>query len=81
MSQRVSGSKTGTGTIILEVLDVNDNVPEVPHPLKVCEKEGELGSVVFEAEDKDGAHLSSPFSFRLGPDHDDNWAVKKVNGK
>ncbi|XP_076000751.1 desmocollin 2-like protein [Genypterus blacodes] len=74
-----TSSKTGTGTIILEVVDVNDNVPELPRQLVLCETEGELGSVAVEAKDKDGSHFSSPFNFRLGPDHDDNWSLKTVN--
>lgn len=79
---RVSGSKTGTGTILLQVDDVNDNVPELPTAeLVLCEKEGELGSVLVVAEDKDRSPFSSPFTFNLGPDHDGKWVVNRYNGK
>ncbi len=78
----ISGSKTGTGTVIIVVEDVNDNMPTVPSSeLVLCEKEGQLGSVLVVAEDKDQSPLSSPFSFSLPADNDGKWAVERFNGR
>uniref|UniRef100_A0A4W5MCK8 Cadherin domain-containing protein n=1 Tax=Hucho hucho TaxID=62062 RepID=A0A4W5MCK8_9TELE len=73
--------KTGTGTVIIQVEDVNDHVPVIPSKdLVVCEKDGgEMGSVLVVAEDKDQAPFSAPFSFELGEEHDGRWAVKRLN--
>ncbi|XP_058506688.1 desmocollin 2-like protein isoform X1 [Solea solea] len=75
-----SSSKTGTGTVIITVEDVNDNVPLLPTgELVICEKQGELGSVLVEAVDKDAPPLSSPYSFSLPADNDGRWSVTRVN--
>ncbi|XP_019963162.2 desmocollin 2-like protein isoform X1 [Paralichthys olivaceus] len=75
-----ASSKTGTGTVLIHVEDVNDNVPTVPvSELLLCEKEGELGSVLVVAEDKDAPPLSSPFTFSLPPDNDGTWTVTRLN--
>uniref|UniRef100_A0A8C7DJ51 Desmocollin-2 n=1 Tax=Oncorhynchus kisutch TaxID=8019 RepID=A0A8C7DJ51_ONCKI len=73
--------KTGTGTVIIQVEDVNDHVPVIPSKdLVVCEKDGgEMGSVLVVAEDKDRAPFAAPFSFKLGEEHDGRWAVKRLN--
>lgn len=64
------------------VEDVNDNVPVLPTPdMVLCEKEGELGSVLVVAEDKDQRPFSDPFSFSLPHDHDGKWSLTKVNGR
>lgn len=65
------------------VEDVNDNVPMLPTSERLlCEKEGELGSVLVVAEDNDQSPFSSPFRFSL-PDSDDDatWSVIKFNGR
>lgn len=62
--------------------DDNDNMPTfLPGEKVVCEKDGEHGSVVIVAEDKDQAPLSSPFTFSMPPDHDGKWSVTKFNGR
>uniref|UniRef100_A0A673ZRZ9 Desmocollin-2-like n=1 Tax=Salmo trutta TaxID=8032 RepID=A0A673ZRZ9_SALTR len=73
--------KTGTGTVIIQVEDMNDHVPVIPSKdLVVCEMDGgEMGSVLVVAEDKDRAPFSAPFSFELGEEHDGRWAVKRLN--
>lgn len=64
------------------VEDVNDNVPTIPtSEMVLCEKEGELGSVVVVAEDSDEAPLSSPFIFSLPKDHDGKWSLTRFNGR
>uniref|UniRef100_A0A671YAZ7 Desmocollin 2 like n=1 Tax=Sparus aurata TaxID=8175 RepID=A0A671YAZ7_SPAAU len=69
-----ASSKTGTGTVIIVVEDVNDNMPKVPSKLVMCEKPGELGSVMVVAEDPDQAPFSAPFSFSLPSDNDGKWS-------
>lgn len=56
-------------------------MPIVPtSDLVLCEKEGELGSVLVVAEDLDQSPYSSPFTFSLPGGHDDKWSVTKFNG-
>ncbi|XP_035527138.1 desmocollin 2 like isoform X2 [Morone saxatilis] len=74
-----ASSKTGTGTVILVVEDENDNKPTLPSKIVLCEKEGELGSVLVEAEDNDQPPFSSPFRFSLPPDNDGKWSLKPFN--
>ncbi|XP_013995698.1 desmocollin-2 [Salmo salar] len=76
-----ASQKTGTGTVIIQVEDMNDHVPDIlSKDLVLCGKDGgEMGSVLVVAEDKDQAPFSAPFSFKLGEKHDDKWAVKPLN--
>ncbi|XP_053186579.1 desmocollin 2-like protein isoform X1 [Scomber japonicus] len=75
-----ASSKTGTGTVIIQVEDDNDNKPMLPTTERVlCEKEGELSSLVVVAEDLDQSPYSSPFIFTLVDDPDGKWSVKRFN--
>ncbi|KAM7400568.1 hypothetical protein PAMA_004989 [Pampus argenteus] len=77
-----ASSKTGTGTVIIQVEDVNDHVPILPSidkMLVLCEKEGESGSVLVVAEDLDQIPFSSPFSFNLPEGHKGEWSVTRFN--
>ncbi|XP_063742116.1 desmocollin 2-like protein isoform X2 [Eleginops maclovinus] len=75
-----ASSKTGTGTVIIVVEDVNDHMPEIPtSELVVCEQEGRLGSVLVVAEDLDWSPFSSPFSFSLPKDIEGKWSLTKFN--
>ncbi|XP_061878671.1 desmocollin 2-like protein [Entelurus aequoreus] len=75
-----ASSKTGTGMVIIQVEDVNDNVPTVPtSEMVLCEKEGELGSVVVGAKDSDQSPFSAPFTFGLPADNDGKWSVTRFN--
>nr|XP_057924973.1 desmocollin 2-like protein [Doryrhamphus excisus] len=75
-----ASSKTGTGTVIIQVDDENDNIPIVPTSERVlCEKEGELGSVLVVAEDLDRSPFSAPFTFSMPADHDGKWSVTRFN--
>lgn len=67
--------------MIIMVEDVNDNEPTLPKEVVLCEKEGELGSVVVVAEDNDQTPFSDPFSFSLPPGHDGKWSLKRLNGR
>ncbi|XP_061550628.1 desmocollin 2-like protein [Phycodurus eques] len=74
-------SKTGTGTVIIQVEDVNDNVPVIVPPGErvVCEKEGEHGSALLVAEDRDDAPFKGPFTFSLPNNKDGKWSVTRFN--
>lgn len=75
-----SSTKSGTGTVIIVVEDINDNKPTLPTTdLLLCEKEGELGSVLVLAEDNDDSPLSSPFTFSLPDDNDGKWSLAVFN--
>ncbi|AWP04020.1 putative desmocollin-1-like [Scophthalmus maximus] len=75
-----TSSKTGTGMVIIQVEDVNDNVPALPTAeMVICEKEGEHGSVLLVAEDNDQSPFSSPFTFSLPKDNDGKWSVTRIN--
>ncbi|KAM9349583.1 desmocollin 2-like protein [Symphorus nematophorus] len=74
-----ASSKTGTGTVILVVEDENDEKPTLPSEVVLCEKEGELGSVIIVAKDNDQSPFSSPFSFGLPPNNDGKWSITRVN--
>lgn len=72
--------KTGTGTVIIVVEDVNDNHPIIPPGEKVvCENEGD--SVVIVAEDADQSPFGAPFIFSLPADSDGKWSVTRFNGR
>ncbi|XP_077472126.1 desmocollin 2-like protein [Stigmatopora argus] len=74
-------SKTGTGTVIIQVEDVNDNVPIIIPPAErvVCEKVGELGSSLLVAEDADQAPFKGPFTFSLPDNEDGKWSLTRFN--
>uniref|UniRef100_A0A672FMH3 Cadherin domain-containing protein n=1 Tax=Salarias fasciatus TaxID=181472 RepID=A0A672FMH3_SALFA len=75
-----SSSKTGSGTVIIVVEDMNDNMPTFPPgELILCEKEGEMGSVLLVAEDKDLSPYSAPFTFSIPSDSDGKWTVTRFN--
>ncbi|XP_072219320.1 desmocollin 2-like protein [Leuresthes tenuis] len=75
-----TSAKTGTGTVILVIEDVNDNQPIIPSKLVMCEGNSQqLGSLVFVAEDNDSSPYSSPFTFSMPPDNDGKWSVKPLN--
>ncbi|KAM6990458.1 desmocollin 2-like protein [Tautogolabrus adspersus] len=73
-------NKKGTGTVIIVVEDDNDNKPTLPPgELVLCEKEGELGSVLVVPEDKDQDPFSAPFSFSLPQNNDGIWSLTRYN--
>lgn len=73
-------SKSGMGTVVIKVEDENDNIPKLPsEEVLLCEKEGELGSLVLVAEDKDGSPYAEPFTFSMPDDSDGKWSVRKYN--
>lgn len=77
-----SGKKTGKGMVIIQIEDVNDNMPVILDPdLIMCSKDDMLSSVLVEAVDLDQRPYSTPFIFELGADHDGKWKMKDATGK
>ncbi|XP_042353536.1 desmocollin 2 like isoform X2 [Plectropomus leopardus] len=74
-----ASSKTGLGTVVIKIIDDNDNVPLIPtSELVMCEKGGELGSVLVTAEDNDLYPNSAPFIFSL-KDDGTKWSLTRFN--
>lgn len=69
--------KTGKGMVIIQIEDVNDNIPVIPgKDLIVCSKGDMLSSVLVEAVDMDKPPYATPFIFEFGADHDGKWKLK-----
>ncbi len=61
-----SGKKTGKGMVIIQIEDVNDNIPVIPgKDLIMCSKGDMLSSVLVEAVDMDKPPYSTPFISNL----------------
>ncbi|XP_053105350.1 cadherin-like protein 26 [Hemicordylus capensis] len=61
---------TGTGTIQLHLIDINDNEPMLITPsLEVCDGKGK-GPFIIKAKDKDSHPYAEPFTFQLDGDSD-----------
>ncbi|XP_072538794.1 desmocollin 2-like protein [Salminus brasiliensis] len=72
-----ASQKTGTGTVVILIEDVNDNIPLIPAPDRVvCSKDNQRGSTMVEAVDYDKSPYAGPFTFELGPGNDGKWKIK-----
>ncbi|MCJ8743639.1 hypothetical protein PDJAM_G00096570 [Pangasius djambal] len=73
--------KSGTGTVVILIEDVNDNAPKIPNPQQVlCSKDGTRGSILIEAKDLDQKPYSDPFSFQLGSADAGQWRLTGATG-
>ncbi|KAK1795897.1 hypothetical protein P4O66_009010, partial [Electrophorus voltai] len=73
--------KTGTGTVMILIEDVNDNVPVVPESnLVVCTMDGKRGSALVDAVDYDQTPYSGPFTFELASGVTRKWKLKNATG-
>ncbi|KAL7888148.1 hypothetical protein AOLI_G00031220 [Acnodon oligacanthus] len=69
--------KTGTGTVLILIEDVNDNVPIIPKPdMVVCSRDGQRSSILVNAVDYDESPYSGPFTFELGKESEGKWKIK-----
>lgn len=69
---------TATGTLSIEVLEVNDHAPSLfPTTGLLCR--GGAG-LVLSATDEDLAPHAGPFRFHLGPSSAHNWTLSYPNG-
>ncbi|XP_063168748.1 cadherin-15 isoform X2 [Candoia aspera] len=68
---------TATGTLSIEVLEVNDHAPFLfPTTAELC-REG--GGLVLSAADEDLAPHAAPFHFHFGPSSVHNWTLSHPN--
>uniref|UniRef100_A0A4W6CB62 Cadherin 2, type 1, N-cadherin (neuronal) n=1 Tax=Lates calcarifer TaxID=8187 RepID=A0A4W6CB62_LATCA len=75
---------SGTGTLQMYLLDINDNAPHVfPPEVEMCEKP-DPNAVNITASDPDLTPNAGPFAFELANRPSDvrrNWTLSRVNGQ
>ncbi|KAF1648449.1 Cadherin-15, partial [Eudyptes chrysocome] len=74
---------SATGTLSIEILEVNDHAPLL-QPLAgvVCGRPGRGGSLLLGATDDDRPPHGAPFHFQLSPQHPQlarNWSITRFN--
>uniref|UniRef100_A0A4W5JRM0 Cadherin-1 n=1 Tax=Hucho hucho TaxID=62062 RepID=A0A4W5JRM0_9TELE len=71
---------TGTGTLIIELEDVNDNPPTIDERMiKVCNKES--SPQLLSVTDKDGAGFTAPYTVQLQGSSLSNWTARMNDTK
>ena len=80
-----SPPSTATGTLSIEILEVNDHAPELSPPSgSVCSKPDQGSGLLLGATDADLPPHGAPFHFQLSPRVPEltrNWSVSRVNGE
>ncbi|XP_070764586.1 cadherin-2-like [Enoplosus armatus] len=75
---------SGTGTLQMYLLDINDNAPHVfPPEVEMCEKP-DPNAINITASDPDLAPNAGPFAFELANRPSDvrrNWTLNRINGE
>lgn len=75
---------SGTGTLQIFLLDINDNAPKVfPQEAEICEKP-EPNAINITALDGDLNPNAGPFAFELAHRPSDvrrNWTITRISGK
>ncbi|XP_011288592.2 cadherin-15 isoform X1 [Felis catus] len=78
-----SPPSTATGTLSIEILEVNDHAPELSPPSgSVCSKPDQGSGLLLGATDADLPPHGAPFHFQLSPRVPEltrNWSVSRVN--
>ncbi|XP_073763556.1 cadherin-1-like isoform X2 [Danio rerio] len=70
----VESPATGTGTLVIELQDVNDNAPVInERTIKLCNRES--APVLLSITDNDGPPFAGPFSVEPQGDTSKNWSV------
>uniref|UniRef100_A0A674EMI0 Cadherin-1 n=1 Tax=Salmo trutta TaxID=8032 RepID=A0A674EMI0_SALTR len=71
---------TGTGTLIIELEDVNDNAPTIDETvIRVCNKES--SPQLLSVTDKDGAGFTAPYTVQLQGSSHSNWTARMNDTK
>ncbi|XP_068424338.1 B-cadherin [Clinocottus analis] len=71
---------TGTGTLIIQLEDVNDNAPTIQErTIQVCRKES--ASQLLSVTDKDGPGFAAPYSVSLQGLSKSNWTARMNESK
>ncbi|XP_064193357.1 protocadherin Fat 4-like isoform X4 [Anguilla rostrata] len=69
---------TGTGTLLIELEDVNDNAPIIEEStITICNQESQ--PVTLSVSDRDGPGFAAPFRAELQGDSGNHWTVR-MNG-
>ncbi|NXL48886.1 CAD15 protein, partial [Podilymbus podiceps] len=76
---------SATGTLSIEILEVNDHAPLLQPPAGVvCGRPGRGGTLLLGATDDDRPPHGAPFHFQLSPQHPQltrNWSIARFNGE
>uniref|UniRef100_A0A8D0FB85 Cadherin-15 n=1 Tax=Strix occidentalis caurina TaxID=311401 RepID=A0A8D0FB85_STROC len=76
---------SATGTLSIEILEVNDHAPLLQPPAGVvCGRPGRGGKLLLGATDDDRPPHGAPFHFQLSPQHPQlahNWSITRFNGE
>ncbi|KAI4899252.1 hypothetical protein NFI96_012202, partial [Prochilodus magdalenae] len=65
---------TGTGTLVIEVKDVNDNAPTINEKMiRVCNKQS--APVLLSVMDRDGSGFAAPYQVELQGESRNNWSA------
>ncbi|NXP78792.1 CAD15 protein, partial [Ramphastos sulfuratus] len=73
---------SATGTLSIEILEVNDHAPVLqPTTAVVCGRPGRGGNVLLGATDSDRPPHGAPFHFQLSPQLARNWSITRFNGE
>lgn len=72
---------TGTATLQIHLIDVNDNVPKLDeNSVDVCLSDGQTPTNIS-ATDPDGTPFGGPFAFQLLGDVKGKWKLAPSSGK
>ncbi|MGH0125261.1 UNVERIFIED_CONTAM: hypothetical protein FKN15_051695 [Acipenser sinensis] len=75
-----SPAASGTGTLQIYLIDVNDNAPELlPREAQICEKPN-TNAINITAADADIDPNVGPFVFELSSRVSRNWTISRLNG-
>ncbi|KAJ8376830.1 hypothetical protein SKAU_G00074100 [Synaphobranchus kaupii] len=70
---------SGTGTMQIYLMDINDNAPHIqPQEAEICEKP-EPNAINITAEDRDLSRNAGPFAFELLPSVRKNWTITRIS--
>ncbi|NWY37662.1 CAD15 protein, partial [Sylvia atricapilla] len=76
---------SATGTLSIEILEVNDHAPQLQPPAgTLCGRPGRGGTLLLGATDDDRPPHGAPFHFQLSPQHPQlarNWSIARFNGE
>ncbi|GAA6084928.1 B-cadherin [Tachysurus ichikawai] len=71
---------TGTGTLIIELEDVNDNAPTIEErEINICNKDSAPRTLAV--VDQDGPGFAAPFTVELQGDGKNNWTARMNDSK
>ncbi|XP_072492643.1 cadherin-15 isoform X2 [Notamacropus eugenii] len=82
-SDDASPPRTATGTLSIEILEVNDHAPLLTTPTgTLCSDPGQGSGLILSATDEDLPPHGAPFHFQLSPSSPElarNWSISQLN--